>query len=169
VQANLYTFVGIYSRGLDTLNNLLTKGAAHAAGLGVTEGEMLEWRLAEDMFPVRRQAQIVLSFATQWPARAAGLEIPAGLEGEPSLAELQAAIVKAKAYLAALTPEQLAGRDATPLTYNVGGQMEPTLPTAQWISNFATTNFYFHLSMAYAILRMKGAPLGKVDMFGGGL
>jgi hypothetical protein len=168
VQTNLYTFIGLYSRGLDTLANILAKGADHAAGLGVTEGEMLEWRLVDDMFPLRQQAMIVCSFAMQWPARAVGLPVPAGLDGEPNLAELKAGIAKAKAYLADLTPEQFEGRDDVPLTYNLG-QMEPTLPTAQWISNFATTNFYFHLSMAYAILRARGAPLGKPDMFGGGL
>jgi hypothetical protein len=37
------------------------------------------------------------------------------------------------------------------------------------VSGFATTNFYFHLSMTYAILRMKGVGLGKRDFFAGGL
>ena len=45
--------------------------------------------------------------------------------------------------------------------------MEPTLPAGQWLSVFATTNIYFHLSMAYAILRMKGVPIGKIDLFAG--
>ncbi|MBJ7527116.1 MAG: DUF1993 family protein, partial [Sphingomonadaceae bacterium] len=27
-------------------------------------------------------------------------------------------------------------------------------------------NFFFHLSMAYALLRMKGLPLGKLDFLG---
>ena len=39
----------------------------------------------------------------------------------------------------------------------------------QWIAGFATTNFYFHLSMVYAILRSRGVPLGKRDLFAGGL
>lgn len=28
---------------------------------------------------------------------------------------------------------------------------------------FAFPNFFFHVAMAYAILRMKGVPLGKMD------
>jgi uncharacterized protein len=49
------------------------------------------------------------------------------------------------------------------------GMMEPTLPAGQWLTGFATTNFYFHLSIAYAILRSRGVPLAKPDLFGGGL
>jgi hypothetical protein len=67
-----------------------------------------------------------------------------------------------------MRPEQFAGRDAMPLTLDIG-EIEPTLPIGQWVSGFATTNFYFHLSMAYAILRMKGVALGKRDFFAGGL
>ena len=43
------------------------------------------------------------------------------------------------------------------------------MPASQWLSVFATTNIYFHLSMAYAILRMKGVPIGKIDLFAGRL
>ena len=49
------------------------------------------------------------------------------------------------------------------------GQLEPTLPVGQWISGFATTNLYFHLSTAYGILRSKGVQIGKRDLFAGGL
>lgn len=89
MKANLYTYVGVYSRGLDTLAHILAKGAEFAAAKGVSEAAMLDWRLADDMFPLRRQAQVVVDFSRQWPARAAGLDVPAALEGEPGLAELQ--------------------------------------------------------------------------------
>jgi hypothetical protein len=164
----LFTFVGLYAQGLDTLAHILRKGAEHAAATGVSEADLLGWRLAEDMFPLRRQAQIVSDFAKQWPARAAGLAVPPSLEGESTLSELEAAIVDARAYLGELKPEQFEGRDEAPFTLDIG-QLRPTLPMAQWMSGFATTNFYFHLSMAYAILRMKGVPLGKRDFFAGGL
>ena len=47
--------------------------------------------------------------------------------------------------------------------------MAPTLPAAQWLTVFAATNVHFHVSMAYAILRANGVPLGKADMFIAGL
>ncbi len=86
-----------------------------------------------------------------------------------SLAGFQAAIAEAKTDLAGLTPEQFVGRDDVPLTYELGNGMAPTLPTAQWLTGFATTNLYFHTSTAYAILRAKGVQIGKVDLFPSGL
>lgn len=168
MKVGLFTFVGLYAQGLDTLANILAKGSEHAAAMGVPESEMLSWRLAEDMFPLRRQAQIVCTFATLWPARAAGLPVPPSLEGESTVAELKAAISGAKTYLGELKPEQFEGRDDVPFTLDLG-ELKPTLPMGQFVSGFATTNFYFHLSMAYAILRNKGIPLGKRDLFAGGL
>jgi hypothetical protein len=168
VKVELFSFVGLYSQGLETLANILAKGADHAVATGVPESELLSWKLAEDMFPLRRQAQIVCDFAKQWPARAAGLAVPPSLDGESTLSELQAAILEANAYLGGLKSEHFDGQDGVSLTLDIG-QLKPTLPIGQWVSGFATTNFYFHLSMAYAILRMKGVPLSKRDFFAGGL
>jgi hypothetical protein len=168
MKVDLYSTVGVYSRGLDTLANILAKAVEHGAAGGASEAEVLDWRLAPDMFNLRQQANTVISFARGWPARAAGLAVPAGLAEDLDLAGLQAAIQTAKGELAALTPQQFEGRDEVPLTFNIG-VMEPTFPIGQWIPGFATPNFYFHLSMAYAIARAKGAPLGKRDFFAGGL
>ena len=168
MSVNLFTFVGMFSRIVDTAVHLLDKGVAHAQANGVSEAEMLEWKLAEDMFPLRRQFHIVVDFPKTWMARAVGLDLPAILEGETTVAEIKAALAETKAYLAALKPEQFEGRDDVPLTVSLG-QIEPTLPAGQWIAGFANTNILFHLSIAYGILRHKGVPLGKVDLFAGGL
>jgi hypothetical protein len=32
---------------------------------------------------------------------------------------------------------------------------------------YVLPNFFFHVSMAYAILRKEGAPIGKADYMGG--
>ena len=165
---DLFTFVGMYGRQVATAQHLLAKGVEFARAGGVTEAELLEWRLIDDMFPLRNQFQAVANFAGQWPARAAGLDMLPTVEGAQSVAELQAALAAARAHLAGLTPEQFAGRDEALLTVDLG-QLSPTFNAGQWISGFSTTNFYFHLSMAYAILRSKGVPIGKRDLFAGGL
>ena len=165
---SLFTFVDLYSKGLTTLDSLLAKGAAFAASKGVSEADMLNWRLADDMNPLSFQVIVVTNFSKQWTARAAGLAVPENIPEDLDLAGYKAEIAAAKAFLAGLKAEQFAGRDAEPVTFNLG-MMEPTLPAGQWLSGFATTNFYCHLSMAYAILRNRGVPLGKPDMFAGGL
>jgi len=165
----LFTFVDLYSKGLGTLDHILAKGAERAAAMGVTDSEMLEWRLIEDMNPLRFQAYVVINFAKQWTARAAGVEVPADIASDLNLAGLRAEIASAKAFLAGLTAEQFEGRDDVPLEVTLGNGFSPTLPLGQWLTSFATTNFYFHLSTAYGILRAQGTPIGKVDLFAGGL
>jgi uncharacterized protein len=168
VAVNLFTFVDLYSKGLTTRDHILTKGAGFAAGKGVSDAEMLNWRLIDDMNPLSFQAIVAINISGQWTARAAGLPVPENIPEDLDLAGYKAEIAKAKAYLAELKPEQFQGRDDAPVTFNLG-MMEPTLPAGQWLAGFATTNFYFHLSIAYAILRNRGVPLGKVDLFAGGL
>lgn len=169
MSVNLFTFIGLYSRLLDTASHLLRKGDDFAKAQGVSEADMLDWRLIEDMQPLSFQIMVLCNFTRQWPARVAGLPAQEAIAADLSLEGFQTAIAEAKAYLAALTPEQFAGRDEVPLTVQIGTGMEPTLPSGQWLTVFATTNLYFHLSTAYGILRSKGVQIGKPDMFAGGL
>lgn len=167
--ASLFTFVDLYVRGLATAAHLLDKGAEHAAGIGVDPDEILDWRLIDDMQPLRFQIMVVCNFAQQWPARVAGLPVPADVPDSLDLQGFKAAIETAKAYATGLTAAQFEGRDEVPLTFEIGTGMTPTLPSGQWLSVFVTTNFYFHLSTAYGILRAKGVPIGKPDLFAAGL
>lgn len=166
---SLYTFVDLFARSAVAAKHLLAKGASHAAGLGVTEQEMLSWRLAEDMHPLGFQLMVVANFSRTWTARVAGLEPPAGIAADLDVAGFNAGLDAALAYLRALTPEQFEGRDEIPLTFEIIPGMAPTFPAAQWLTVFAATNINFHISMVYAILRTKGVPLGKADMFAAGL
>ena len=117
---NLYSFVGLFSRQLDTAAHILAKGAAHAAATGVSETDMLGWRLIEDMSPLSFQLMLVCNFARAWPARVAGLPPPADITADLAekldVAGFQAAIAEAKTCLATLTPEPFAGHENAPLT-----------------------------------------------------
>jgi hypothetical protein len=166
---SLFTFVDLYDRVLGSAAHLLGKGVDHAKAIGVSEAEMLGWRLIEDMQPLAFQLMVVCNFSQQWPARVAGLPVPEDVSADLDVAGFRAAIAASKAFLAALTPEQFAGRDDVPLTWTMGTGMTPTLQCGQWLTVFATTNLYFHLYTAYDILRSRGAPIGKADLFTGGL
>lgn len=166
---NLFTFINLFDRQLDNAANVLAKGAQYARDGGHSEEEMLNWRLIGDMQPLSFQLMVVCNFSRVWPARVAGLPLPAEIDSTLDVAGFHAAIADAKAYLAGLKPEQFEGRDDVPLTYMLGTGLEPTLPSGQWLTVFATTNIYFHMSTAYGILRSKGVPIGKPDIFAGGL
>ncbi|PTQ12190.1 hypothetical protein CLG96_06455 [Sphingomonas oleivorans] len=169
MKVSLYSFVDLYGRALDTAAHLLARGSEHAAAQGIDAEEMLDWRLIGDMQPLRFQLMVVIDFAQQWPARVAGLPVPHGVGAGLDAAGLSAAMADAKAYLATLGPERFEARDDVPIRFRIGEGMEPTLPAGRWLSVFATTNLYFHLSTAYGILRSRGVPIGKVDLFAGGL
>lgn len=163
MSVDLFTFVRMFDQQLVTAAHLLDKGEA-AAG-----EEVLDWRLIDDMHPVRFQLRIIVNFTRNWPSRVTGQEPPAEIGDELDVAGFRAVIADARAFLAALTPEQFAGRDDVPLTVTLGTGLTPTLPAGQWLSGFAATNIYFHLSMVYAILRARGVAIGKTDMFAAGL
>ena len=104
-----------------------------------------------------------------WPARVAGLPVPETIDDQRDVAGFRAAIAAARTFLAGLRADQFEGRDDVPISFEIQPGMEPTLPAGRWLSAFATTNLYFHLSTAYGILRANGAELGKVDLFAAGL
>ncbi|HEY5071244.1 MAG TPA: DUF1993 domain-containing protein [Caulobacteraceae bacterium] len=166
---NAYSFVRMFSHALDTAAHLLAKGAEYASANGVGESELLGWRLIEDMQPLSFQLMVVCNFSRQWPARVAGLPVPKEVSADLDLAGFRNAIAEAKAYLATLKPEQFEGRDELPLTHTLGTGITPTLPGGRWLTIFATTNLYFHLSTAYDILRARGVRIGKADLFAAGL
>jgi hypothetical protein len=166
---SLFTFVDLYNRLLASAAHLLAKGVEHAEATGVSEAEMLEWRLIEDMQPLRFQLSVVCNFSQQWTARVAGLPVPADVDIGLDVAGFRAAIAASQAFLADLRAAQFEGREDAPLTVTLGNGMAPTLPAGQWLTVFSTTNLYFHLSTAYGILRSKGVPIGKLDLFSTGL
>lgn len=163
MSVDLFTFVRMFDQQLVTVAHLLDKGeAAHGE-------DILDWRLVEDMNPLRFQLRILVNFTRSWPSRVVGQEPPADIADDLDLAGFRAALADARALLATLRPEHFAGRDDVPLTVTLGTGIAPTLPSGQWLTGFATTNIYFHLSMVYAILRAKGVAIGKTDLFAGGL
>lgn len=166
----LHSFIDIYTRAIDAAAHLIGKAEAFAQERGISEADMLGWRLADDMHPLAFQIGVVANFTASWSARAADLPVPAGvIWTETDLAGLKAALAASRAFVTAIGPDQLAGRDEQLLTVQITDTMQPTLPVERWIASFATTNIQFHLSMIYAILRLKGVPLGKIDLFPTGL
>jgi hypothetical protein len=169
MQVNSFTFIQMYDDVLEVAAHLLDKGWTYAKSMGVSESEMLNWRLIDDMHPLSFQLAGVCDLARQWPARIAGLPEPENTPPDLDVAGFQGAIAGARDYLNALKPEQFEGRDDEDFTRTSGFGVTQTLSRGRWLTYFATTNLYFHLSTAYGILRIKGAPLGKVDLFPGGL
>ena len=165
----LYSFVHLYRRQLDIAAHLLDKGAEYAAANGVAERDLLGWRLADDMHPLSFQIMVVINFSQLWTARAADVPVPDAVTADLDVTGYRTAIAAAREWLGTLTPAQFAGRDDMPLSFEIMPGMAPTLPAERWVTGFGMTNIAFHASMIYAILRTRGVPLGKLDVFPMGL
>src|SRR3954454_20495944 len=119
---------------LATTDHVLSKGAEFAQENGISEPEMLDWRLAPDMFPLQRQVQIVCTLIQHWSARAAGVEVPPDPKGE-TVSELKSEIEGARRLLAGIHPEYFNGRDDVSVNVDLG-MISPTMPIGQWVLGF---------------------------------
>ena len=68
--------VPLLTQMLTALSGVLKKAEAHAAARRIEPTVLLEYRLAPDMFPLRRQVQIACDFAKGTAGRLAGAELP---------------------------------------------------------------------------------------------
>lgn len=156
--------VTVFTKSLENLKHFLQKGLEHAEVNGVAESDFLAFKLAPDMFPLSRQIQIVTDNAKGAVARLASVE-PLKIEDTESTAvELINRIDTVIAHIGTFTPEQFtaAGEGTVTLPYYPGKYMK----APDYLTEFALPNFFFHLNMAYAIIRSSGVALGKGDYLG---
>lgn len=156
--------VPVYIKMLTNLDALLDKGLAYAEAHDMTEAELLDRRLAPDMFPFVRQIQITTDHAKGSVARLCGIEAPVMEDNERTVAELHERIAKTIAFLKTITPEQFAGASEREIRikYFPG---EHFLGYTYLTQN-ALPNFFFHMTIAYALLRALGVEIGKADFNG---
>ncbi len=154
-----------FIRGLENLSAMLEKSKAFAAEQGVDLPELLDARLIDDMAPLTRQVQMVTDTAKFVAVRVGQVENEAWADDEASYEDVEARVSKAILFLQNVSAEGFDSReDAKVVLTTPSGDIPFTGST--YVFGFAIPNFYFHLSMAYALLRMKGVPVGKLDFLG---
>lgn len=156
--------VPVFKRMLASLDHLLTKGLAYAVEHGISEETMLGNRLAPDMFPLARQIQIATDNAKGAAARFCGIEPPVYEDTETSVAQLRERISKTVAFLDSLSPEQF--KDAQAQAIKLRYYPEQHFDAYDYLTQYALPNFFFHVNVAYALLRAMGADIGKSDYLG---
>jgi hypothetical protein len=159
--------VPVYQRQLGAISKVLEKGAAWATARKVDEAVLLGTRMIPDMLPLSRQVQLACRFAEESVSRLAGAEVPKPHDNaEKTLGELRERIAAVLGHLGAFKPEQLNGSENREIVLSIGGN-PLKLTGEQYLLHFALTNFYFHCTTAYAILRQCGVEIGKRDFIGG--
>lgn len=158
--------VPVFQRSLTNLKAILTKAAKHAADKKIDESVFLNSRLYPDMLAMGRQVQIAADFAKGPTARLAGVDLPKYEDNEKTFAELIARVDKTLAFISTFKPEQIDGQEERDISITIAGN--PVAFKGQaYLIHFGLPNFYFHMSMAYAILRHNGIEIGKGDFLGG--
>ena len=151
-----------FLRMLKNRSAMLAKGEAHAKAKNFDASVLLNDRLAPDMFTLTRQIQIATDHAKGTMARLAGTPAEVIEDKETTVAELQARIAKVMAIVEGFKPEQLDGSEKREITIKIPNA-ELKFNGLDFVNTWALPNFYFHVTMAYAILRHNGVELGKRD------
>jgi hypothetical protein len=151
---------------LGSLRGVLDKGAAHARESGVDPDSLVEARLIEDMFPLTFQVQRVADHSA-----GALRDVSQGAFTFPKkdvydYAGLQRLVAEAETAVRGWTREAVDALADREVVFDTGRSPPRTFAGAAFLFSFSIPNFYFHAVTAYDILRMKGAPVGKMDYLG---
>ncbi|KAK9420610.1 hypothetical protein SUNI508_06350 [Seiridium unicorne] len=152
---------------VNTLSNILKKGEQYVKENNISEADLLDSRIYEDMFPLSSQVLVVVSTIRKTIDKLTGSTLPPvqGLNGSngETLAKLHQFIEQTLRDLSAVNRETVEEKGNTEVIFNVGPHMVKKATLAEFIHGYTVPYIYFHLNIAYAILRQNGVPLGKLD------
>lgn len=158
--------VDLLANALANLAHLLEKGHAHAVARKYDPALLLAARLTPDMFPLTRQVQIASDMCKFGVARLAGLEAPKFEDKEQTFEELRARIARTIDFIKGVPAGALEGTEDRLVKVPL---RDRTLEFKglDYLVRWVIPNVFFHLTIAYAILRQSGAEIGKNDFLTG--
>jgi hypothetical protein len=157
--------IPIFTLSLNNLAAILDKAAAHAEAKKVDPNVLPSTRLIADMLPLSAQIQIACDTAKGAAARLAGVEAPKHEDTEATIPDLRARVDKTLAFIKSIKPEQFANAETREIVLQFP-QTTMKFTGLNYLTNFVLPNFFFHMTMAYALLRKNGVELGKRDFLG---
>jgi uncharacterized protein len=168
VTVSLYAIaVGTYAPMLTTLSSILDKGAAYATEQGRNPDDLLEAKLAPDMFTLLMQVRIACHHAKDGTARLTGATPPTidnmGGGNVKTLAALKDFVVETVAELNSVDKSAFDGAENRMVAFPLQGTMVFEANGLEFLRDWSFGHFYFHAVTAYDILRHEGVPLGKRD------
>lgn len=152
------TAIATFDNMLSTLDHLASK--AQAAGLS---DDLLQARLAEDMFPLENQFRVAVNQVAQALIRLCDMEIPFAEKALTSFAEVRVMLQSMKDCVAEAKTAQWSEAEAM-VDFTLPNGMTFAMQAHEYVRDWTLPNFYFHTSMAYALLRNSGLQIGKADL-----
>ena len=145
---------------LERLLALVEKLERHASG----EATILGARLTDDMLPLGAQVQIASKFALRACCNAAGEPIPEFVADMGSFFGAKQTVCRAIDHIKKLDSSETAEKELN--ITDDAGLKKIELPASRYVFEFALPNFFFHLSMVYAIAKSNGVSVTKGDFDG---
>jgi uncharacterized protein len=160
-----YEAIQLFAKTLGNLEKWMDKAEAYAKDRGFEVDVLAQARLAPDQYSFVKQVQSACDQAKYAAAYLSGGKAPSHADTEQTFAELRQRIEKCIQYVASVPEQDFAGADERKVAPPwLGGRW---FRGSDYLVEMAIPNFFFHASMAYAILRHNGVPLGKMDYIGG--
>jgi hypothetical protein len=150
---------------LESLKAIMQKAVKHAETKKFDPNVLVGVRLAPDMLPFSKQIQIASDAAKFGAARLTGTDAPKFEDNETTMDELIARVEKTIAYLRGVDAKSFEGAEERSVTITVPTRSF-SFPGLTYLRHWVLPNFFFHVSMAYALLRHNGVDLGKPDYLG---
>ena len=149
---------------LRNMDGWFEKAKAHAAAKNFDANVLMQARLSPDMFPLVRQVQAACDSAKYAAARTAGKEPPSHPDNEQTIDDVRARIATVAAYLDTFKASDFDGAEKR--TISNPRWEGKTMAAPDYFVEHAVPNFFFHVSMTYALLRHNGVDVGKRDYLG---
>nr|TFG53563.1 MAG: DUF1993 domain-containing protein [Hyphomicrobiales bacterium] len=155
--------VPVFIQMLTCQRAILGKAEAYAAAKKIDESVLMNARLYPDMFPFKKQIQILTDFCNRAAARLSGSEIPSHPDTEEILSQLKQRITATLDFISALKAEKFEGSESKTYQIPMGGDNKMEMTGQDYLFHFVLPNVVFHAATAYGILRHNGLEIGKLD------
>lgn len=147
----------VFANMLGTLDHLA--GKAEDAGMA---DDVLADKLTDDMFPLELQLRVALNQVPLALNQVAGKAFPLEEASYRTLVEVRERIAAVRAQMDQADPAAWADADA-PVDLTLPNGVRFLMSSEEYIQDWILPNFYFHVTMAYALLRKAGLAVGKMD------
>lgn len=153
-----------FVRMLGNVGGWLDKAERLAEAKRFAPEVLLSCRLAPDMFPLVKQLQIVCDTSKFTVARVTGRTPPSNVDDEATFTQIRRRIAAMVEYVSSYKEVDFVGAEERMIALpRYPGQL---ISGVNYVRQMQLPNFYFHISVVYAILRHNGVDLGKSDYWG---
>jgi uncharacterized protein len=158
--------IPVFIQHLNGLNTVLDKAASWAAARKVNEADLLNMRLAPDMFNLARQVRAATDHAANAAGRLSGKALLKFANDESTIAQLKDRVGTTIDYLKSIKQNEIDGTETKDISITFpSGQTRQFTGQSLLLGN-SLPNFYFHATTAYDIIRQCGVEIGKRDFIG---